>query len=81
MRKLIYILIILLTLTSCGGGSDDPKEPELVLGSFGLTFPVNNTLCTEGTTVSNNEVIIPLRWNTSKNAASYKITIINTVSG
>lgn len=81
MRKLIYILIIQLTLISCGGGGDDPKEPEVVLGAFELTFPVNNTLCTEGTTVSNNEVAIPLRWNTSNNATSYKVTVTNTVSG
>lgn len=81
MRKLIYILIIQLTLISCGGGDDDPKEPEVVLGTFELTFPVNNTLCTEGTTVSKDKVAIPLRWNTSKNATSYKVKVTNTVSG
>ena len=81
MRKFIYLLIIQLTLTSCGGGGGDPKESEIVLGTLELTFPVNNTLCTEGTTVSNNEVTIPLRWNTSKNAVSYKAVITNTVSG
>ncbi|RLK02183.1 fibronectin type III domain-containing protein [Tenacibaculum discolor] len=82
MRKLIFILFIQLILTSCGGGgSEDPVPSEPELGAFELVFPVNNTLCTEGTEVSDTEVSIPLKWSNSTNAISYEVVLTNTESG
>ncbi|WP_299158116.1 hypothetical protein [uncultured Tenacibaculum sp.] len=81
MKKLIYILIIQLILISCGGSGNEPIEPEVELGVFELIFPENNTLCTEGKSISKGQVAIPLRWNISKNATSYKVVIINTDTG
>ncbi len=84
MRKLIFILFIQLILTSCGGGGSEdpvpvPSEPEL--GAFELVFPENNTLCTEGTEISDTEVSIPLKWSNSTNATSYEVVLTNTESG
>ncbi|WP_428743056.1 hypothetical protein [Tenacibaculum sp.] len=82
MRKLIFILFTQLILTSCGGGgSEDPIPSEPELGAFELVFPENNTLCTEGTKISDNEVSIPLKWSNSTNATSYEVVLTNTESG
>ncbi len=89
MKHLQYIFIILtLTIQSCGGG-DDAAGPnpnpnpgtDLSLGDFELIFPINNTICTEGTEVSETTTSIPFRWSVSENATSYKIEVINSSNG
>lgn len=77
--KFIKILIILtVILQSCskddGGGGPAPVE----LGAFALTFPNNNEVCTEGTSVSAAIVSIPFSWNASENAASYRVEVIQS---
>lgn len=78
MKKIIFILITQLLFISCSS-NHEPIEEEL--GAFELNYPKNNTLCTEGKSISKDKVTIPLKWEVSKNAAFYKVKVINTSTG
>lgn len=81
MKNFIYIFIIPFILISCGGKDDPIPEKIVELGAFELVFPEKNTLCTEGTIISEDKVSIPLQWSVSKNATSYKVVVTNTNTG
>lgn len=80
MKTILKIFISVFILSSCGGGKDNPPEPEpeaKELGAFNLVFPDNNLICTEGIDVGTEEVSIGFLWSESANATSYDIQITN----
>ncbi len=83
MRFIALLIILALTLQSCGGSDDGggPAPTPLELGDFQLSFPINNEICTEGIDVSNDIVEIPFRWSPSENATSYKIEVTDSNNG
>ncbi len=82
MRIIKYILLVLaITLQSCGGSDDSSAPAPTELGTFNLIFPNNNEVCTEGIDLSNDMVEIPFRWASSTNATSYSIEVTDTETG
>lgn len=72
MKNFIYLLIIGLSLISCGGGEDSPVEEVNVAPSVPtLTLPVDNKLCVDNT--------VAFQWNLStdanKDAITYQIEV------
>ncbi|MBF4464657.1 hypothetical protein [Flavobacterium sp. LC2016-12] len=73
MKNFIYLLIIGLSLISCGGGEDSPPVEEVNVAPSipTLTLPVDNKLCVDNT--------VAFQWNTStdanKDAITYKIEV------
>jgi len=58
MKKIIYILVLSITVLSCGGGSDTPPVPENNAPSQPtLKYPSNNLLCIDN--------VIDFDWNAS----------------
>lgn len=74
-----FILLSLFLMAACSGGSDGPAPPEAPI----LSFPENNTECLEGTISSANPNLsdVVFRWEPARNAASYRITVKNLISG
>ena len=73
MKNFIYLLIIGLSLISCGGGEDSPVEEVNVAPSVPtLTLPVDNKLCVDNT--------VAFQWNLSTDANKDAITYRMEVS-
>ncbi|WP_340199766.1 hypothetical protein [Ascidiimonas sp. W6] len=81
--KYVVFSLLVITLTSCGGGGDDPEpeEPILTPSKATLIFPENNTECNEGTVLSATESTVIFRWFASENTDSYTVTIRNLLEG
>jgi hypothetical protein len=74
MKKYIYLSILGLIVTACGGGSDDPETPEVVNEAPtvpSLVIPTDNKLCVDNT--------VNFQWNAStdvnKDVITYQIQV------
>lgn len=79
----IIILINLVVLASCSGGSDNgnnPEDPILNPSAATLIFPENNKECTDGVVLNNTQSTINFQWNASENTDSYDIIITNLIT-
>lgn len=72
-----YIAVLLLGLTFLGcGGKDGPKAPE----SSRLVFPLKDSECTTGVSLSNTSSEVEFQWQASDNTESYQIRVTNLVT-
>ena len=80
MKKIIFSIITLIVFSCSGGGDDDSPtvtpEPK-VPSAANLIFPINNSECTEGTNVTENNSTILFEWMISANTDSYELVIKN----
>ncbi|CAM3353095.1 hypothetical protein [Zobellia roscoffensis] len=76
-------LLLLVVMTACPGSKDDgPEEGDMGdPGSVSLVFPENNSECTEGDTVNDQQSAITFQWQTSENADSYEVNVKNLENG
>ncbi|CAM4239753.1 hypothetical protein ZORO111903_09275 [Zobellia roscoffensis] len=76
-------LLLLVVMTACPGSKDDgPEEGDMGdPGSVSLVFPENNSECTEGNTVNDQQSAITFQWQTSENADSYEVNVKNLENG
>jgi hypothetical protein len=72
MKKIIIILLILLTL---GCSKDNPGNPNPVAAS--LIFPDNNQECNQGVNASNTQSTVTFRWSATSNTDSYNVVLKN----
>lgn len=84
MKKLIYTLIALISISCSSGESDGPnpeaptpKNPETVV----LVYPEQNSECTTGTNATVTNSTVEFEWNTSKNTDVYELSLKNLESG
>ncbi|MEO1486691.1 MAG: hypothetical protein AAFU57_13145 [Bacteroidota bacterium] len=79
MRKPIFFLSIFLCLVACQADTD---LPSLVLNPTEVTlvFPENNSICTEGTVLSDTESEVTFEWSEAVTGDSYlvRLTDLNT---
>lgn len=75
MKFIKLLIIVALVLQSCSKDDGGSGPAPIELGEFALTFPNNNEVCTEGTSVSAETVSIPFSWNASDNATSYQVEV------
>lgn len=69
------LLILLFVLTSCS--KDDPKPPMPAQ----LLFPLKNSECTTGQTVSGSSTtLVEFKWEASANTQSYELRVTNLVT-
>lgn len=67
MKNFIYLSIISLLVSACGGGSDDPETPQNEAPTAPtLVAPTDNKLCVDNT--------VSFQWNASTDANSDAIT-------
>ena len=76
------ISVLMVTLTACPGGKDDPKPDETgEPGSVNLVFPENNTECTEGVVINDTESTVIFQWQAAQNVDSYEVNLTNLETG
>jgi len=80
--KILTAFATISVLTSCPGGKDDPGGDLIEAPSkAALVFPNNNSECTEGAVVNDNETSITFQWETAANTDSYELNIKNLSTG
>lgn len=76
MRRAYFIWSMLL-LMGCGGGDDGPPpSPEGAV----LIFPLQDSECTTGVSVSDDLSQVTFEWEAAKNTNRYTLTVINLLS-
>ncbi|WP_422083349.1 hypothetical protein [Ulvibacterium sp.] len=83
-----FIVLIIVSCSSKGSGSDDGMEPEPSQGteepaSFSLLFPHNNEVCLEGALVADEptQLLINAKWEDSLHATEYDVSVIDSKTG
>lgn len=84
----ILVFIGISMLLACGGGGDDDPAPtptptpvEKLPEKAALVFPENNEECNTGVQTNDTESIVNLSWSAATNATSYRVFVINLISG
>ncbi len=86
MKKFVKIITVSLTLCFITLSCDD-DDSTAVNNNFespnpaSLIFPENNTVCNEGTIISETETEVLFRWQESENTSSYILNINNLDDG
>jgi len=84
--KLRLNILMLVVLTACGGGSDEPgssnpdPDPDPVVpapSASTLVFPDNNSECTTGEIVTESRSRVLFQWTDSENTDSYEVNLLN----
>lgn len=75
--RILIIIIYVLVATGCKKSEKNFPKPEIAT----LVFPINNSVCEEGTIISTTENKINFTWNSSKNTESYEFSIKNLITG
>ena len=76
-----YLIFISLLLIGCGGSGDEPIAPEIKAPDVvNLNLPSNNTICEDGTNVTNTSSDVAFTWAPSNNTESYELAITNLVT-
>lgn len=77
MGKLLVAFVVLSAVFSCGKNDDGPPPaPEAVL----LVFPEQNSECTTGAVINENQTQVTFSWQASVNTDEYILTVINLES-
>ncbi len=79
----VFVLLVLVLVTSCGGNKDSGEDEEKVLDPTKavLVYPDNNEECTGGTVVSDSQTNLNLDWNKADNTTSYTVYVKNLDTG
>jgi hypothetical protein len=73
--KHLTLLLMVLALVGCGG-KDAPKAPESSL----LVFPLKDSECTTGVSLTNTTSEVEFQWQTSDNTETYQIRVTNLLT-
>jgi hypothetical protein len=77
MRRIVFILIVLTVISSCGGKKQAPVPAPLAAI---LSAPLNNEACITGVVLSDTESKIKLVWTAAANTESFEVTITNLLT-
>lgn len=72
MKRIFQISLLLIVLWSCGG-DDTPPAPE----GANLVFPLENSECTTGVSINENQSQVTFEWQASANTDSYTLRAVN----
>jgi len=75
--KVLIIIFFFFILPGCQKGEKASPQPEKAT----LVFPVDNSVCVEGTILSLTENSINFTWNSSNSTDSYEFSIKNLITG
>lgn len=81
MKKLNYLFISLLVLTTAMSCGEDSVTEDFPPAKAILSFPENNKDCYEGTIISDTQSEVTFRWSKPANADSFTLKIKNLDDG
>jgi len=79
MRKIWHLLILLLSISSCGVDLDVVELIQPTI-SIELIFPENNSECTEGIVISEEQSELIFLWSDENNSGLYTVHLINIIT-
>ena len=88
--KLFCLILMPIAMWSCGGsgggngggGTDDDGQGNIPDPSAAtLVFPENNSECTEGSALNDDQSTITFQWNDAQNTDSYLVSVTNLNTG
>lgn len=82
LKYIFGSFIFCLFLFNCGGNSDDDVDPNPdntveTPTAATLSFPDENSECTEGSSLTSTESTILFNWNDAQNVTSYQLSVKN----
>ncbi|GAL81114.1 predicted protein [Algibacter lectus] len=82
LKYIFGSFVLCLFIFNCGGNSDDDVDPDPVNEvktptAATLSFPEENSECTEGSSLTSTESTILFNWNDAQNVTSYQLFIKN----
>ena len=86
MKKIVLNTVVFLLILSCSSGGNDEPDPPVVESpkkpvAAALSFPSQNSECTEGTNITDTNSTVLFKWNASANTDSYELVLKNLESG
>ncbi len=72
--RVVIIVFISLLFTACK--KDSPKPPSAAV----LTFPLQNSLCTTGVSITPTTSRVEFKWQTADNTNTYELRVTNLLS-
>ncbi len=85
MKKYLVYIFLGTVLLNCSGGDDGgggtpEPEPQKPVAAT-LSFPNQNSECTEGMNITDTNSTVLFKWNASANTNSYELVLKNLESG
>lgn len=79
--KKIYYLFLLIIITGCS--KDDPKPKEEIENPRAVTlvFPYENSLCNEGTNITDSVNTVNFEWTADEFSDEYELNVKNLTTG
>ncbi|WP_297707148.1 hypothetical protein [uncultured Eudoraea sp.] len=82
MKNKIFIICLYMMLIGCSNsGDDNDTEPVLNPTAVTLVFPYEDSLCNEGTNVTETESTVLFEWQPSDHTDTYALQLKNLSSG
>ncbi len=73
--------VLLVSCGGDGGGNGGDPDPVPDPSAATLVFPADNTVCNEGTILSDTRSVVNFQWSSAENTDSYSVTVRNLESG
>lgn len=77
MKNIVYILVIICLLVSCGKSSDPEEELPVNPTAPTLIYPNNNEPCLDAVSLNDSQSQIAFNWNQGQNTDNYTLVITN----
>jgi hypothetical protein len=81
MKKAIPFLILLLLVYGCGKDDPKPDDNHEIPVAVTLVFPYENSLCNEGTDVTDTVSTVHFEWETADYTDEYELNVKNLTTG
>lgn len=77
MKNIVYILVIICLLVSCGKSSNPEEELPVNPTAPTLIYPNNNEPCLDAVSLNDSQSQIAFNWNQGQNTDNYTLVITN----
>ena len=77
MKNIVYILVIICLLVSCGKSSNPEEELPVNPTAPTLIYPNNNEPCLDAVSLNDSQSQIAFNWNQGQNTYNYTLVITN----
>jgi len=81
MKKVLPFIIILYLVSGCGKDDSRPDDTTEVPTAATLIFPYENSLCNEGTDISDTQSTVHFEWEAGEYTDEYELNVKNLNTG
>ena len=81
MRKVFFVPLILFLVIGCSKDDNKPNETPEIPKAVTLIFPYENSLCNEGTNITDSVSTVLFEWSSDDYTDEYELNVKNLVTG